>query len=292
MRVAVLYASIVLIWGSTWFAITFQLGAVAEEVSVSYRFALASVALFVFAAISGQRTRIALKDYGSVVLMGVLMYSGSYMLVYNATAYVTSGLIAVIFSLIVLMNALFERVFFRRPMEGRMMLASVLGLGGVAFLFWPEVSAFSLADRTIVGILMATGSVVIASLGNMLAIVNTARALPVTVVNAHAMAWGATNSLIIAMLMGQSISFSVEATYIISLVYLAAFGSAVAFGAYLALLKMIGSARAAYTSVLFPIVALLISTVFEGYRWTVPAMVGIVLIVAGNWLALTRITKE
>lgn len=292
MQVAALYATIVLIWGSTWFAITFQLGPVAEEVSVAYRFGLASVALFAFAAMSGRRARIPLKHYGSIVLMGVLMYSCNYMLVYHATSHVTSGLVAVLFSLIILVNAFFERLFFGKPLEARMMLASVLGLGGIVFLFWPEVSTFDLGDRTISGAALAIGSVVIASLGNMLAITNTARGLPVTAVNAHAMAWGATSSLVISVVMGQTINFSFDPAYVVSLIYLAILGSAIAFGAYLALLRLIGSARAAYTSVLFPIVALLISTLFEEYRWTLPAVVGIALIVAGNWLALTKINKE
>ena len=291
MQVTFLYTTAVLIWGSTWIAITFQLGPVAEEVSVAYRFGLGSVALFAYAAMAGRRTRIPLESYGHVVLMGVLMYSGSYMLVYHATSLVTSGLIAVIFSLIVVSNAFFERLFFRKPLERRMMLASALGIGGVAFLFWPEVSSLDPGDQTIVGIALATGSVVIASLGNMVAIVNTARDLPVVAVNAHAMAWGCLSSLIIALLMGKSINFSFDPAYVLSLLYLAIFGSAIAFGAYLALLKLIGSARAAYTSVLFPIVALAISTIFEDYQWSTPAVAGVALIGAGNWLALTKIAK-
>ncbi len=291
MQVAFLYTTAVLIWGSTWIAITFQLGPVAEEVSVAYRFGLGSVALFAYAAISGRRTRIPLASYGHVVLMGVLMYSASYMLVYHAASRVTSGLIAVIFSLIVVSNAFFERLFFRKPLERRMMLASALGVGGVAFLFWPEVSSLDAGDQAIVGIALATGSVVIASLGNMAAIINTARDLPVIAVNAHAMAWGCLSSLIIALLMGKSINFSFDPAYVFSLLYLAIFGSAIAFGAYLALLRLIGSARAAYTSVLFPIVALSISTIFEDYQWSTLAVAGVALIGAGNWLALTKITK-
>jgi len=291
MQVTFLYTTAVLIWGSTWIAITFQLGPVAEEVSVAYRFGLGSIALFAYAAMAGRRTRIPLESYGHVVLMGVLMYSGSYMLVYHATSLVTSGLIAVIFSLIVVSNAFFERLFFRKPLERRMMLASALGVGGVAFLFWPEVSSLDAGDQAIVGIALATGSVVIASLGNMVAIVNTARDLPVVAVNAHAMAWGCLSSLIIALLMGKSINFSFDPAYVLSLLYLAIFGSAIAFGAYLALLRLIGSARAAYTSVLFPIVALAISTIFENYQWSTLAVAGVALIGAGNWLALTKITK-
>ena len=292
MQVALLYATVVLIWGSTWIVITFQLGPVAEEVSVAYRFGLGAIALFIYAAMSGRKLRIPLDAYRNVVLMGVLMYSGSYMLVYHATSYVTSGLVAVIFSLIVVCNAFFERLFFRKPLEGRMMLASGFGVGGVAFLFWPEVSSFDIADQTIVGVGLAMISVVFASLGNMAAIVNTSRKLPVTAVNAHAMAWGCASSLLMSLLLGQTINFSFEKTYVLSLLYLAILGSAIAFGAYLALLRLIGSARAAYTSVLFPIVALIISTIFENYQWSTLAVVGVALIAAGNWLALTKIDGE
>jgi len=292
MQVAFLYAITVLIWGSTWIAITFQLGPVAAEVSVAYRFGLGSIALFAYAAISGRRVRIPLESYGYIVLMGVLMYSCSYILVYHATSYVTSGLVAVIFSLIVVSNAFFERLFFHKPLEGRMMLASVLGVGGIAFLFWPELSSFDLGDQTIFGVALGITGVVIASLGNMAAIINTTRDLPLVAVNAHAMAWGSLNSMIIALLMDRSISFSFELSYVLSLIYLAVFGSAIAFGAYLALLRIIGSARAAYTSVLFPIVALIISTFFEDYQWSTLAVAGIALIAAGNWLALTKIRKE
>jgi drug/metabolite transporter (DMT)-like permease len=291
MQVAFLYATVVLIWGSTWIAITYQFGPVAEEVSVAYRFGMASIGLFIYAGLSGRRIRIPLKLYGHVVLMGLLMYSSSYVLVYHGATYVTSGLVAVVFSLIVVCNAFFERLFFRRPFEGRMMLASVLGIGGIVFLFWPEVSAFDLEDRTFYGVVLVSIGVVIASLGNMAAIVNTSRQLPVTAVNAHAMAWGCANSLVISLLMGQSVNFSFEPAYVVSLLYLAFFGSAIAFGAYLALLGLIGSARAAYTSVLFPIVALIISTIFEDYRWSALAVVGVALIAAGNWLALTKINR-
>jgi drug/metabolite transporter (DMT)-like permease len=214
------------------------------------------------------------------------------MILYHAASYVTSGLIAVIFSLIVVSNALFERIFFRKPLERRMMIASFLGVSGIGLLFWPEVSNFDFQDEAIVGIGLAMAGVVIASLGNMAAIVNTARKLPVIAVNAHAMAWGAATSLVVAWLMGRPPGFSFEPAYLLSLLYLSVFGSAIAFGAYLALITLIGSARAAYTSVLFPIVALIISTFFEGYQWSTLAVGGIAAIIAGNWLALTKIAKE
>jgi len=284
-----LYATVVLIWGSTWAAIPFQLGVVAEEVSVAWRFGLGAISLFIYAAATGRQIRIPLKQYGMVIVMGSLMFSANYLFTYYSINYVTSGLVAVIFSLIVVSNAFFERLFFGRPLERRLIFASVLGVVGVAFMFWPEVRSFDLQDKSLFGVLLAPIAVVFASFGNMAAIVNTNRHLPVVSVNAHGMAWGAVTSLVVSVLLGREIGFLFQPGYIISLAYLSVFGSAVAFGCYLALLRQIGSARAAYTAVLFPIVALIVSTIVENYLWTPQAIIGVLFILAGNWLALTRI---
>jgi drug/metabolite transporter (DMT)-like permease len=291
LQVFILYASIVLIWGSTWAAIPYQLGVVAEEVSVAYRFALGSIALFSYALLSGRQIRIPLSQYRMVILTGTLMFSANYLFTYYAINYVTSGLVAVAFSLLVVFNAFFEHLFFRKPMEGRLMLASLLGVVGIGCLFWPEVGSLDLADQTIYGVILVLIAVTFASLGNMGAVVNASRNLPVIAVNAHGMAWGALASAIVAVILGREFSFSSEPGYVLSLGYLAIFGSAVAFGCYLALFRKIGSARAAYTSVLFPIVALLISTFVENYQWSTLAVVGILFIIAGNWLALTRMKR-
>ena len=168
------------------------------------------------------------------------------------------------------------------------MIASFLGILGIALIFWPEVSMLSLQDRTIFGVLMVVISVVTASLGNMAAVVNTRRQLPVVAVNAHGMACGALLSVVFALSLGREFNFSFEPGYVWSLLFLAVFGSAIAFGCYLALIRMIGSARAAYTSVLFPVVALAISTVIENYQWSSLAVIGVLLTLGGNWLAQTR----
>jgi len=288
MQVATLYAVVVLIWGTTWAAIPYQLGVVPEEVSVAYRFALGSVALFAYAALTGRQVRIPLRHYGMVIVTGALMFSINYLFVYYGTNYVTSGLVAVLFSSMVVSNALFERLFFKRPLERRLMLASLSGVAGILLLFWPEVGTLGFADQTVMGIGLVLISVIFASLGNMGAIVNAKHNLPVVSVNAHGMAWGALTSVIVASLLGREFTFSFETGYVLSLGFLSIFGSAIAFGSYLALLRKIGSARAAYTTVLFPLVALLISTFVEGYQWSTLAVSGIVFIIAGNWLALTR----
>ncbi len=288
MQVLILYATVVLIWGSTWGAIPFQFGVVAEEVSVAYRFGIGTAVLCLYAILAGKEIRLPLHQYPMVILQGLLLFSVNYFFVYYGTAYITTGLVAVTFSLIVVFNAFFERMFFGAPLEGRLLIASLLGMLGIAFIFWPEVRVLSLQDSTIYGLLLVVIGVVIASLGNMAAVVNTRRQLPVVAVNAHGMAWGTLLSVVVAIFLDREFNFSYEPGYVWSLLFLAIFGSAIAFGCYLALIRKIGSARAAYTSVLFPVVALTISTVVEEYRWSGLAAIGVLLTVGGNWLALRR----
>lgn len=288
MQVVILYALVVLIWGSTWSAIPFQLGVVAPEVSVAYRFAIGSLLLFLYATLSGRRVAVPLPLYPMVVLQGALLFSANYFFVYYAAAHVTSGLIAVLFSLIVLCNAFCERLFFGTPLEARVLAAALLGMAGISLLFWPEVSQLGLADAAVAGIAWTLLAIVVASLGNMAAVINTRGNQPVIALNAHAMAWGALTSAVAAALLGREFNFSYETGYVVSLLYLALFGSSVAFGLYLTLIRRIGSARAAYASVLFPVVALTLSSILEDYVFTPLAVAGIVLTIAGNWLALTR----
>ena len=292
MQVILLYISVVLIWGSTWAAIPYQLGVVAAEVSVGYRFGIASIFLYVFALISRRQIRLPGNAYPFVFLQGTLFFCLNYFLVYYGTARITSGLVAVLFSSVVLFNLIFERVFFKTLIDAQLLLAGALGLCGIAMIFWPEVSVISFGDETVIGITFVLLGTIIASLGNMTAVVNTRRALPVVAVNAHAMAWAALLSFAISALLGREFSFSLERGYVFSLAYLAMFGSAIAFGCYLALIRRIGPARAAYSSVLYPIVALAISTVAEGYQWTIMAAAGMLLTLAGNWLILRSRTTS
>lgn len=287
-----LYAIVVLIWGSTWAAIPYQLGVVAEEVSVGYRFGIAAVVLYLYALASQRRLALPVHTIPFILLQGALLFCINYFFVYYGTARITSGLVAVVFTMILPLNAAFERVFFGTRIDRRLAVAAVLGISGIVMIFWPEVSSLSLEDRTVAGIGLVLIGTTIASLGNMCAVLNTRRELPVIAVNAHAMAFASALALLLSALLGREFAFSATTAYIASLLYLAVFGSAVAFGCYLALLRRIGSARAAYSSLLFPVVALVISTVFEGYRWTPVAAAGIFLTLAGNWLVLSSRSKN
>jgi drug/metabolite transporter (DMT)-like permease len=291
MQVIFLYAAVVLIWGSTWSAIPYQLGDVAAELSVAYRFGIAAILLYIFALVTRRKLALPAYAYPFVFLQGLLLFCVNYFLVYYGTAYITSGLVAVVFSSVVVFNAIFERIFFRSALEARVLLAAAIGFTGIAMIFWPEISSISLKDDTVVGILYVLTGTVIASLGNMAAVINTRRALPVVAVNAHSMAWAGVTSLGIAALLGREFTFATNTGYIVSLAFLALFGSAIAFGCYLALIRRIGAPRAAYSAVAFPVIALGISTVVEGYEWTGVAAIGIMLTLIGNWLILKRSKK-
>ena len=292
MRVTLLYLTIVMIWGSTWIVIPFQLGEVANELSVAYRFGIASLVLYAYAAITRRKIALPRGTYLFVFIQGTLMFSLNYFLVYYGTAFITTGLVAVVFGTIVLFNAIFSKLFFGSPLETRVLTAAAIGFSGIALIFWPEVSVLSFEDTTIVGISYVLAATILASLGNMAAVVNTRQSLPVVAVNAHSMAWAAVTSIVIALLLGRELSFSLQTDYLVSLAYLSIFGSAVAFGCYLALIRRIGAARAAYSSLLFPVVALGLSTFFEDYKWTPAAAVGIILTLIGNWLILKRPVRK
>lgn len=292
MPVPLLYLAVVLIWGSTWFVIPFQFGDVANELSVAYRFGVAAILLYAYALLTGRKIALPKPAYLFVLIQGTLLFSLNYFLVYYGTAYITTGLVAVVFSTVVLFNAMFSRLFFGTPLETRVLIAAIIGFTGIALIFWPEVSVVSLADDTVIGVAFILLATIIASLGNMAAVVNTRHDLPVVAVNAHAMAWATVSSIGIALLLGREVSFSWEPRYLYSLAYLAVFGSAIAFGCYLALIRRIGAAKAAYSSVLFPVVALGLSTLFEDYKWTATAIVGIILTLIGNWLILNRPVKN
>ena len=248
--------------------------------------------MYVYALASKRRLALPINFVPIVLLQGALLFCINYFFVYYGTARITSGLVAVVFTMILPMNAVFERLFFGTRIDRRLAIAAVLGISGIVMIFWPEVSSLSLEDQTFVGIGLVLIGTTIASLGNMCAVLNTRREMPVIAVNAHAMAFAAALALLISALIGREFTFSATTAYIVSLLYLAVFGSAVAFGCYLALLRRIGSARAAYSSLLFPVVALVISTFFEGYRWTLIAAIGILLTLAGNWLVLSGRQKN
>jgi len=283
-----LYLVTVLIWGSTWLVIKFQLGVVSPVVSVAWRFALAALMLLVYSLLRGKSLRFSARDHGWLALQGLLLFGLNYIGVYLSEQYLTSGLVAVVFSLVVFMNALGMRAFFGLPIRAAAVFAATLGVAGVALIFGRELLAVSSASDELRGLLLALGATVVASFGNMVATRNSRRALPVMQVNAWSMLYGAIFVMMVALARGEHLDFDPSWPYVASLIYLALFGSALAFGAYLTLMGRIGADRAAYTAVAIPIVALLLSTAFEHLHWHVQTFVGVAACIAGILLALRR----
>lgn len=274
------------IWGSTWLAIKYQLGNVAPEVSVAYRFALASITLFLWCIATRRSLRFSLADHGYLAALGVTLMGVNYVGIYWSELYLTSGLVAVIFSTIVFMNPVGMRLAFGTPISVRTLIAAVLGVGGVSLLFLPELDQATQGGAAGYGVALAIVSTAVASAGNLIALRNHKAGLPTFPATAWGMAYGAVTAAIVAMVRGVPWEFDTGAAYFLSLAYLSLFGSVVAFGAYLTLLKRVGGGPSAFVAVATPVIALALSTVFEGYRWTWPAAAGVVLAVAGNWLAL------
>ena len=283
-----LYTATVLIWGTTWMAIKFQLGSVDPMVSVLYRFIAAALILMAYCKFTGLRMRFPLKDHVFMALQGLVLFSVNYWIIYLASVHLTSGLVAVIFSSIVFMNMLNGALLMGFPIRFSVVVGGTIGIVGIVFVFWQEVSAFSLSDKTAMGVLLAALSTFMASLGNIISARHQKYELPVIQTNAYGMVYGAVIMGIIVVTSGKPFNFELSSMYVGSLFYLIVFGTVIAFGCYLKLIGKIGADRAAYATMLFPIVALVISTFFEDYRWSAHNIIGMVLVLMGNGLVINK----
>lgn len=285
----VLYLVTVLIWGTTWYVIKLQLGPVPESWSVAWRFYLAAAALAAWLAFRGRLVNLPTgRDLLFVCAQGVMLFSLNYWLFYIASNHLTTGLVAVIFSLITIMNIGNQLIFFKTPVNHRALLASIIGIIGLVLVFYPEFNTVEPGNQLVFAILIGMVATWFASLGNIISLRNSRRGLPVMRTNMIGMLAGAVCMSVIALLSGQPPGIETTPQYLGALLYLAIFGSVVAFGCYLTLIHRIGADKGAYAGVAFPIVALLISTWLEGFRWSLPALAGVVLIVGGNVLALSK----
>lgn len=288
MKNIVLYITTVLVWGSTWLAIKYQLGTVDPMVSVVYRFGLAAVLLMFFCYVKDLKLKFSIKEHLFMALFGVLLFSVNYWLVYVAELYLTSGLVAVVFSSLVFMNIANGSLFLGAPVEKKMIAGAALGIIGIIIIFLPEIEAFEFSDKGTFGLLIGLISVFLASLGNIMSARNTKNNIPIIQANAFGMAYGTLLLALITLLSGRDFSFMVSIPYIGSLFYLSVFGSIIAFYSYLTLIGSIGADKAAYTIMLVPIVALMLSSFFEGYTWNFSAIAGLFFVVSGNYLALKK----
>ncbi|HEX7683247.1 MAG TPA: EamA family transporter [Trinickia sp.] len=280
-----LYLTTVLIWGTTWIAIKWQTGVVAPPVSIAFRFILASIVMLAIVRLMRRPMRPPRAAWPLLLAQGLALFCCNFLCFYYAEQIVPSGLVAVVFSTAPLFNAINGRVFMGRALQPSAIVGAALGLFGIVCLFAPEIAGHA-GDRTMwLGLAITLVGTMCFSAGNLLSSRMQAMGLHPSVTNGWAMLIGAC--ILTAGSFAAGFSFEPEWTprYFGALLYLAVPGSVIGFTTYLTLVGRIGPERAAYCTVLFPFVALAVSTVFEGYQWSVAAAVGLALVVFGNLVA-------
>lgn len=288
MNNSILYTITVLIWGSTWLAIEYQLGVVEPEVSIAYRYAAAALVLFAWCRFRGLSLRFGLKNHVYFVLLGLLLFCLNYIFAYRAQVYITSALAAIAFSTMLWMNIILSRIIFGTRVTLHVLAGALLGIVGIVVLFAPQIESIAVTDSMFFGSILALGGALTASFGNMLSQSAQKRKLPVVETNTWGMFYGAILTSTVALASGHEFNFDATFTYISSLAYLAIFGSVIAFGAYLTLLGRIGAHKAGYVTVMFPVVAVILSVAFEGMQLTGTIIAGTALVLLGNLLILKK----
>lgn len=289
-RAAILipFAIVTLVWGSTWIVIRDQLGVVPPSWSVTYRFLVAGVALIAFAAWKRERFALDARGWGFAVALGVTQFVLNFNFVYRAEQHITSGLVAVVFALLLVPNAVFARIFIGQKLGRQLMLGSGIAMAGVTLLFLHEMrTSASGSTAVLTGIALTLCGVLSASAANVMQATDTARRYPMTPMLGTAMLIGASANALFALATNGPPVFELRAGYIFGILYLGLFASALAFTLYFGIIRVIGPAKAAYSSVIVPVIAMLLSTLFEGYRWSALAAAGAALAGFGLVTALT-----
>ena len=268
--------------------ITFQLGVVEPIVSVVYRFGLASFILFAFCFITKRSLNFSKTEHGFIFLQGLLLFGLNYWLTYMAIEKINSALAAVLSTSIVYFNVFFARLFLGDKIKKEVLVGATIGVFGVILIFMPEVKISANAKFAWIGISLVLAGSVFASLGNIVSAKAQRKKIPVVQANAFSMGYGTIIFAIIALASGKTFNFDASFSYIGSLIYLALFGSVIAFGAFLTLLGRIGPDKAGYVTLVYPVIAMILSTFFEGYQWSFEAFLGLFAIILGNFVAMGK----
>ena len=279
-----LFAAVVLIWGTTWHAIIYQLQAGSPAFGVTLRFALAGLLVLALAAWRGDGLRLPLRAHGRLLLQGVFMYSLSYLCVYHAELHVPSGLVAVGYSASPLLAGLGAWALWQAPLTRRFLAGGVLGMAGVALIFWPELGATSARPDSALGLGFTVAAVLLSGVGSLMASRNQHHRLPFWPALGWSMLYGALASAL--LLRPADLVLPDAWSWWLSLAYLVVAGTVLAFSGFLMLQQRVGPGRAATVGVMTPAVALVVSTLFEGYRPDLFTLAGAAAAVGGNWMML------
>jgi len=288
MSNSILYIITVLIWGTTWIAINYQLGDVPPEASIVYRFGLAALILFAYCRIKNLSLKFNNKQHLQFMFFGLTLFGCNYFFLYSAQQHINSALTSIAFSMIMFFNVVNARIWFKTKITQRTYLGALLGLAGIIVLFWPQINDTELGAETLLGLSLCFVGTLFASTGNMVSMKNKLMDLPMMQANAWGMFYGSAFMTILLLAQGKSFEFSYTLPYVSSLIYLSIFGSIIAFASYLTLLNNIGAHKASYASVMFPAVAVVISSFVEGFSWNIYTVIGLLIILAGNIVVLTK----
>jgi drug/metabolite transporter (DMT)-like permease len=282
-----LYAVAVVVWGTTWYAMLFQLGEVAPAASLTYRYLGSGALLLLGAWAAGKRVRLSWPEHRRCALQGATMFSVGYWLTYVAAEHLTTGIIALVFSGASAVTMAMSAVVARALPRPRALVGALCGVAGVGLVFWPEVSGVAADGPEVRAGLMVCLSVVLFSAGGLVGARNQALGQPRFATIGWAMLYGGLVLAGFTLLRGERFGFEWTVPYVASLLYLSLFGSVAVFVLYFTVIERIGAERASYATVMIPLVALAVSTVAEDYRWPALALLGVPLALAGNALILT-----
>ncbi|WP_235981702.1 DMT family transporter [Methylobrevis albus] len=284
-----LYAVTVFAWSTSWFAMKLQaVGGVAADVSVVWRFLISASLMLGWVVVSHRPLRFALRDHLRFAAMGVAMFSSNFFLYYIGSHSLPSGLLSVVFSLASVFNLVLGALLLGQKISAGVALGAVVGSTGIALIFWPEIAGTEFNHDALIALCLCIGGTLLFCLGNMISSTLQRRGISVISASAWSMAYGAAFMATVALIRGSRFELPLDAVYLGSLGWLSVVSTVIAFACYLTLLGRIGSARAGYSAVVFPVFALMISTVAEGYVWTPLAVAGLGAVMLGNIIVLTR----
>ena len=285
---AFLYFIVLLAWGSSWFAISFQLGDVAPQVSIVWRFLLASLLLFIWCFARGLKLSYSWREHINWLLLGFFLFCINYICAYFGTSYLTTGVVCLIFSTLTLFTVFNGFIFFKKPIRLPILFGAIVGIAGLSIIFSNEIrsSDWSLDSEIVKGFLWMLLATFFASIGMLLSGQMQARKIPLIQSNAFSMLYGSLILITYISFSDISFSFDTSYSYVVSLIYLSLVASVIGFGFYLKLVGNIGADKASYVNIFTPTIALLLSTLFEDYIWSWTGLIGVVLIIFGNVVVL------
>ena len=278
-------------WSPTWYLIKFQLGYVDPLVSVFYRFLIAAIIIFIYLVIKNKNLKFSINHHFWFLFFGTCLYSINYVFFYLSNTYLISAFPAIVFSTVVIMNILGETFYFKKKPSLKTLIGATIGMIGIIIIFNDEIFNFSLSEGTHIGLFLALIGTFCASTGNMVHQRNLNNNFPPIQTIAYAMIYGSLVTLFVTQIRGAELLFENSVSYISSLLYLSIFGSIFAFVSYLKLLEKVGPGRAGYVGVVMPVLALMISTIFEKLEWQIDLIIGLPILIIGAILVINQKIK-